>query len=84
MRFLLLLLFFAFDKLDSVTGLGIWNFLRVVLVLYGIFYAYKSMKNFYGQGTGKTLLKFILFNILCTICLIILFASFLLFSFYRI
>ncbi|HEY6505075.1 MAG TPA: DUF3667 domain-containing protein [Chitinophagaceae bacterium] len=82
--FLLLLLFFAFDKLDNLTGLGVWNFLKAILVLYGIFYAFKAMKNFYKQGTGKTLLKFMLFNFLCFICLIILFAFFLIFSFYRI
>ena len=82
--FLLLLLFFMFDKLDSLTHLGVWNFLQVVLVVMGIYYAYRSMKNFYGQGTFKTMLKFILFNFLCFIFLSLLFAVFLIFTFYRI
>lgn len=82
--FLLLLVFFVFDKLDNITHLGVWIFLKTILVLSGVYYAYRAMKNFYGQGTGKTLLKFILFNILCIISLIILFAVFLVFSFYRV
>lgn len=82
--FLLLLAFFVFDKMETITHLGVWNFLKTILVLAGIFYAYKAMKNFYGQGTGKTLLKFFLFNILCIISLIILFGLFFIFSFYRV
>lgn len=81
--FLLLLFFFGFDKLDDITHLGIWGLLQAILLFFGIFYAYKAMKKFYGQGTAKTLFKFIVFNMLCGIALLILFAVFFIFSVYR-
>ncbi|MBI1343287.1 MAG: DUF3667 domain-containing protein [Terrimonas sp.] len=61
--FLLLLLILALNKLDSTTGLGIFNFFIVVLVLAWFFYLYKAMRNFYQQGRGKTILKFLLLNL---------------------
>lgn len=82
--FLLLLLYFAFDKLEDYVNSGIWNLLKTILILGGIYYAFRAMKNFYGQGFGKTLLKFILFNLVCLISLLVLFAIFFVFSFYRV
>jgi hypothetical protein len=82
--FLLLLIYFLVDKLKELVHLGVWNFLQTVLLLFGIFYAYKAMRKFYGQGRGKTLFKFIFFNIICGIAVIILFALFLIFSAYQV
>lgn len=74
--FILMLLFFSMIELRNSLG---WNwlvFVQVGLLLYGVIYAVIAMKNFYRQGWIKTILKFILFNILCFICLIALFIIF--------
>jgi hypothetical protein len=82
--FLLLLLYFGFDRLQTLTGLGLWNYLKLALAAAGIYYAFSAMKNFYGQETGKTLLKFAILNVLCLIFLVFIFGVFFVFSFYRI
>lgn len=40
------------------------------------FYLYKAMRKFYRQGRGKTILKFILLNILSIILTALLFTAF--------
>jgi len=82
--FLFLLLYFGLDKLHDQThwkGLG---FVQAILILTGLFYTLKAIKNFYKQGWGKTILKFIIFNILCIISLILLFVVFLALTYYQI
>jgi hypothetical protein len=82
--FLFLLFYFLLDKLENTThwrGIGVF---QGILMLTGLFYTLKAMKNFYRQRWGKTILKFILFNILCIITALFLFVIFLLFSFYQI
>ncbi|MFM7839321.1 MAG: DUF3667 domain-containing protein, partial [Chitinophagaceae bacterium] len=60
--FLFLLLFFALNNLQELTGWGIWTFLEVLLLVGGIYYAYRSMRNYYQQSGSKTLLKFFILN----------------------
>ena len=83
--FLFLLLFFMLNKLDDATGwktpIGI---AQAILIITGLFYTLKAMKNFYRQGWGKTITKFIIFNIVCLIAVIILFSFFFVFSLYQI
>jgi hypothetical protein len=82
--FLLLLVFFSIDELESATH---WRWLDIVnsiLILTGLFYTLKAVKNFYEQRWGKTILKFIIFNILCLVALTILFTLFLFLSFYQV
>ena len=70
--FLFLLFYFGLDKLEKQThwkGIGI---VQAIFILAGLFYTLKAMKNFYKQGWGKTILKFIIFNILCIISLVII------------
>ncbi|MBC7949876.1 MAG: DUF3667 domain-containing protein [Chitinophagaceae bacterium] len=81
--FILMLIFFLVQRIDDAYPLGAWNFMKAALFIAGIYYAYRAMKNFYGQGTGKTILKFILFNLLCFFSLLLLFTVFLIFTFYR-
>lgn len=52
------------------------SFLLGALIVYGIGYTLKAFRNYYGQGWGKTILKFILFNFLCIVSLTFLFAIF--------
>lgn len=82
--FILLLLVFGLDKLDTLTGWDIFSILEIVLFLSGGVYLYLSMKQFYGQGWGKTLLKFLLLNISGIVMLVILFTLFVVFSVFEI
>jgi Protein of unknown function (DUF3667) len=74
--FVVLLLSFGLSYLADITGWGAINWLQLPLWLYVVYYNYKSMRVFYGQGTGKTLVKFILLNILASISILILFILF--------
>lgn len=82
--FLFLLVYILLNKIDEMTGWGLISFLQGAIILAGIFYTIKALKNFYQQGWGKTISKFILFNILCSITALVLFGFFLMFSVYQI
>lgn len=60
------------------------NWTLTGMMIYGMYYAYKSMRVFYGQGRTKTLLKFIMFNTLCFFSIAILFLIFFGISAYRV
>jgi hypothetical protein len=82
--FLFLLFYFGLDKLAEQThwkGIGV---VQTILILTGLFYTLKAIRNFYKQGWGKTILKFIIFNILCIISLVLLFVLFFVLTFYQI
>lgn len=82
--FLFFLFYFGLDKLEKQThwkGIGI---IQAILILAGIFYTIKAFRNFYRQGWGKTTLKFIIFNILCIISLVLLFVLFFALTIYQI
>jgi len=82
--FLFMLFFFGVDKLEeNVTWGGFW-FVKTVLILTGLFYTLKAIKNFYLQRWGKTIIKFIIFNFLCFITAVFLFGFFFVFSFFQI
>jgi len=82
--FIFLLLYFFLDKIEDFTE---WRWLGIIqglLMLTGMVYTVRAMKYFYEQGWGKTILKFIIFNILCLVAVLILFSGFLLLSFYQV
>ena len=82
--FLLLLLVFGTDKLTDITGLGIFDFLTGLFFFSGGVYLYLSMKRFYGQGHGKTVLKFLLLNLAGIVMMVFLFFVFIIFSVFEI
>jgi hypothetical protein len=82
--FILLLIFIGLGELGDLKGFNWMSALQVLLILFGIWYAFKAMRNFYGQGFGKTFLKFIVFNILCLVSINLLFAIFLLVTFFQV
>jgi hypothetical protein len=82
--FLYLLLLLGLIKLSGYTDWGIFDWIITIFLIYGIYHAYKSMKNFYGQGRRKTLLKFFVFNIVCFFSLILLFMVFLTLTFFQV
>ena len=82
--FIILLIIFAIAKLTDVSG---WNWLWLlqgILIIYGVLYTMKAMKNFYGQGWAKTFVKFVLLNILALFTLILLFFIFFIFAAFRV
>ena len=85
--FLILLLLFSVNKLDELIPSDkisfVQGFLILFLIVYGIFYTIKAMRNFYGQGWGKTLIKFFLFNFLAFNSLVILFCLFIVLTVFR-
>jgi hypothetical protein len=82
--FLLLLLVFGTDKLTDITGLGIFELFTMLFFFSGGVYLYLSMKRFYGQGHGKTVLKFLLLNMAGIVMMVFLFLVFILFSVFEI
>ncbi|HEV7783487.1 MAG TPA: hypothetical protein VGO58_19570, partial [Chitinophagaceae bacterium] len=78
--FLVLLLVFGFDKLQEVTGSGLWDTAQAFVFLGLGIYLYIAMRNFYKQGWIKTFIKFLLVTILSLIMMLILFTGFLVFS----
>lgn len=62
--FIFLLGTFALSELREATGWGIINLIEVIISFLILFYLYKGMRKFYGQSRRKTILKFILINIL--------------------
>jgi Protein of unknown function (DUF3667) len=82
--FFLLAFVFTLDKLSDIKGLGFLEIVEALVFLSGGLYLYLSMKRFYKQGYGKTLVKFILLNLIAFIFLIVLFVGFLLLSVFQI
>lgn len=81
--FILLLFIFLWDKMDDITGWGIWDILQLLTIIFWSVYLFRAMKRFYHQGSGKTFVKFILLNILGFIVALILLVFFFLFSIFQ-
>lgn len=58
--FIQMLLIFGISKIESKTGAGWLQYVNLALVFVIFFYLYKAMRNFYGQGRIKTILKYLL------------------------
>ncbi|MBL7741609.1 MAG: DUF3667 domain-containing protein [Chitinophagaceae bacterium] len=83
LSFILLLFVFLWNKLQDLSGWGIWNFMITVTVIAWPLYLLLAMKRFYGQGWGKTFVKFILLNLVGLIVQVILLVIFSLFSIFQ-
>jgi len=81
--FIFLLLIFSLNSLNDM--LGWWPISVLIFLLYlGLFvYEYKAMRNFYRQRRAKTILKFLLVNMLFLVVLALLFTVFVFFSFFK-
>jgi hypothetical protein len=82
--FIVLLILFGFYKLSEITDWGWIGWVQAVLMIYGVIYTLKAMRNFYNQGWTKTVIKFILLNFLAFISLIFLFSLFFILTVFRI
>lgn len=74
--FLLLLVIFGFNALQKINGLEWVRYINIGLFFLLLFYLYKAMRRFYGQGRSKTLAKFFLLNITSFIMMLFLSAVF--------
>ena len=81
--FMLLLVVFGLGGLKDCTGWKIFTFLIVALFIAGPVYLFLSMKYFYRQGIGKTLLKFVLLQTLALIVMVFLVVLFFLLSIFQ-
>ena len=79
--FLLLLVYFGIMELRSNTRWHWLNLLFIPIFIYPFFYYYKAMRKFYGQGRGKTILKYILLFILSFFVMLLIFISGAVFTF---
>ncbi len=82
--FIILLFDMLIKKLQTVTGWQIFNYVEPILILFILFYLYKSMRNFYGQRRGKTILKFILLCTLSSFVTLVLTVGLLLITFLKV
>jgi len=78
--FILFLLIFLWSKLQDWTNWWLWDLLNIVSFFALPVYLYKAMRRFYGQGRGKTILKFVLLNLAALLVITLLFTVFTIFS----
>jgi hypothetical protein len=78
--FLVLMVIMGFDKLDDLLKRELFNWIIGILFLGLFFYLYKAMRTFYGQGRGKTFLKFLVVSFLSLVMMLALLIGFTLFS----
>jgi len=78
--FMLLLLVYLFIKISEWVHVEFIRTIGLLLFLSGGLYLYLSMKRFYGQGHGKTIVKFLVLNLLGIIMLLALFVLFMIIS----
>jgi hypothetical protein len=75
--FLILLMLFGLYELKEATNWGtLIVLLQVALLVYGVIYTFRAMKNFYQQGSFKTFVKFSLLNLLAFVSIMLLFGLF--------
>lgn len=82
--FLLMLIYFAANKLGDMTGSSIFLWVQIALVVYMFIYLYKAMRNYYLQRRAKTIIKYFLLNFIFFIIVSFLFVGFLIFSAFNI
>jgi hypothetical protein len=81
--FILLLIVLLLGKLSDWTHVQLFQKLIPLLLLLWLVYLCIALKNFYGQGWGKTFSKFLLLNLLGIIVLLLLFTVFVFFTLFQ-
>ena len=82
--FISLLFVFGINYIANLSG---WSWLWVLnacIFLYSLYYYYKSMRNFYGQGRFKTFIKYLILYFLSFNVILVLFVIFFIFSFFEV
>lgn len=82
--FIVLLVIIGLNQLKDNLHWDWINWIIGLLFVSLFYYEYRSMRNFYRQGRGKTVLKFLLLNLFHYFIMIVLFIIFTFFSFLKI
>jgi hypothetical protein len=82
--FIFILFIALCSKMVELTGLKLFSAISSLFVLLSFFYEYKALRNFYGQGRLKTIIKFLLLNMLAVMTLSLLVAALLIISAFQI
>ncbi|MDE3254221.1 MAG: hypothetical protein KGO92_15575, partial [Bacteroidota bacterium] len=78
--FIIILLGFLITELGKIWVGESSDWGSMFITFGGMFYWYKSLRNFYQQGRAKTLLKYFLLFILTSLMMVVLFLFFFIFS----
>lgn len=71
------------SKLTDYLHASMSDWISVTAVLIILYYLFRAMRNFYEQSYGKTVLKYVLLNILNILLFILLFFWVIIFSFFK-
>lgn len=82
--FILMLLFYLLDSAYTKWHWWIFSILRSGVILYMFYYVYRAMRNFYGQGRLKTLLKYFLLSWMTLLGMTFLIIIFFIISAYKV
>jgi len=82
--FLILLVYFGLESLQSAFNWNWVGYIEFALFAYLFIYSLVAMKIYYAEGWGRTIFKFIVFNILAFISILILFVLFFLLSLFKV
>jgi hypothetical protein len=82
--FLLILLYYCVKAINKHLDWWIISFISAIIILYIFYYLYKAMRNFYRQGRGKTILKYLLLCSMLFVVMLLLMSIFLIISAYRV
>jgi hypothetical protein len=82
--FIILLIFFGLERLQSVYQIRGIGFLEFLLFAYLGVYSLIAMKRYYAEKWGSTILKYIAYNILAFVCIIALFVVFIVLSLFKV
>ncbi len=80
--FVFLFIILIISNISKIAYLGWLIWLNVVVFLYLLWYSFKALRVYYGQGTGKTFLKWISLNTLAFFVFLGLFILMFLFTVY--
>lgn len=78
--FIIILLGFLITEIGKIWVGESSDWGSMFITFAGMFYWYKSLRNFYQQGRGKTLLKYFLLFVLSSVMMLVLFTFFFVFS----
>ena len=82
--FIALFLILGFNKLEEYFNWEIFTWIITFITIYIFYYEYKAMRIFYGQRRAKTILKFILLNMVHLLVIGILLTIFTFYSLMKI
>ncbi|HCY89233.1 MAG TPA: hypothetical protein DHV17_03135, partial [Chitinophagaceae bacterium] len=71
------------NRVFGLLGADVTDWLAFINLILILLYEYKSMRLFYEQGRPKTILKFILLNLVHLVLMMLLMFGFILFSAFK-